>query len=173
MANILHSSESAEWYTPVGIVERARVALGGVIDVDPCGNARTNEIIKAKRYITRGEDGLTADWGVGSAFVNPPGGRGSVAKWWDKAVEFHRRDERNLVVFVLFNINSLQVLQNKSRKPPTDYVICIPRKRIAYLRADGSVGRSPPQASAIVCLAPYCTSSDVFGSIGSVVRRIG
>lgn len=72
-----HSSESNEHYTPAYIVEAARAALGGQIDLDPATCALANEVVKADRWFGRGsplgEDGLAHVWG-GTVFLNPPGG---------------------------------------------------------------------------------------------------
>lgn len=83
----LHSSASAEHYTPNPYIDAAQYVLGGV-DLDPASSAAANEIVRATRYYTAEDDGLAQPW-FGRDFVNPPGDRrGRLVKaFWRKANE--------------------------------------------------------------------------------------
>lgn len=77
----LHSSGTAEHYTPPEIVEAARLTMGA-IDLDPFSCAAANAIVKAREYISLeiGVDGFGHSWcnekgGAARVFVNPPGGK--------------------------------------------------------------------------------------------------
>lgn len=146
-----HTSESKEWYTPQDIVERARAALGGTICLDPASCEEANKVVKADKFWTKEDDGLSKDWrGHETIFVNPPGGRGSAPLWWDRAVGAYQHGAS--VVFVMFNIQQLQTIQ--SSKTSEFFVgLCIPRKRIQYTSPTGKTSR-PPHASAIAYLGP-------------------
>lgn len=52
---------SHEWYTPQRYIEAAREVLGG-IDLDPASSALANETVKAARYFTIDDDGLSKTW---------------------------------------------------------------------------------------------------------------
>jgi len=73
----LKLSESIEWYTPAKYIEAARQAMGA-IDLDPASTRMANNIVKAKRYITKDDDpdGLSQPWS-GNIWLNPPYGQGS------------------------------------------------------------------------------------------------
>ncbi len=71
-ANVRHSSETVECYTPVWLVEAARTALGG-FDLDPASCAVANEVVRATRIHTAEDNGLLQPW-CGRIFVNCPGG---------------------------------------------------------------------------------------------------
>ena len=72
------------WTTPACVLDRVRQV--GPIALDPCSNDAS--IVAAHRSIKLPQSGLAADWGTlaydGLVFVNPPYGRGELAKWMDK-----------------------------------------------------------------------------------------
>jgi hypothetical protein len=67
--------KSNEWYTPAKYIEAAREVLGS-IDLDPASCALANETVKATRYFTKDDDGLSKAWS-GNVWLNPPYGRTS------------------------------------------------------------------------------------------------
>ena len=135
-----HSSESAEHYTPLDIVHRAKASLGG-IDLDPASCDEANGWILAKRIFTRKEDGFTQPW-WGRVFLNPPGGlsdnqqrpvkmkcretgscglpvghthegvESSQKKWWFKLAREFGSGNVTAAVFVCFSVELLQTTQN-------------------------------------------------------------
>ena len=67
--NASHDNDD-EWYTPPALVEACRAAMGG-IDLDPASHEVANRVVKAARYFSAVDSGLTKDWG-GRVFLNPP-----------------------------------------------------------------------------------------------------
>ena len=57
----------------------------GYIALDPCSN-EWSTVPSACRYDGVHVDGLTAPWGSGPVFVNPPYGRGHLRPWASKVV---------------------------------------------------------------------------------------
>jgi len=68
------TSGDDEWYTPAKYVELARKVLDG-IDLDPASNKFAQKVVKAGKYFTADDDGLTKAW-QGSVWLNPPYSRG-------------------------------------------------------------------------------------------------
>jgi len=66
----LHGDGQSEWYTPAKYVELAQEAMGG-IDLDPATCDFAQKTVKAKRYFTAEDDGLSRKWS-GRVFLNPP-----------------------------------------------------------------------------------------------------
>ena len=156
--NARHSSETDEHYTPAPIVDAARDALGGTIDLDPASCVAANRIVRAERIHSRVDNGLAQEW-RGRVFCNPPGGktdgRSNQKIWWGKLVNEYLHGRVSAAVFLSFSIELLQTSQVHATGPtPHDYTICFPSRRIAYTREDGSKGASPPHASMLIYLGP-------------------
>lgn len=61
-----------QWFTPPEIIEAARDALGGFIDLDPFSCAEANGTVRAIKYYDLEDDGFAQTW-HGRVFVNWPG----------------------------------------------------------------------------------------------------
>jgi len=70
---IAFSSESNEYYTPSQFVEAARTVMGK-IDLDPASHEIAQQTVKATRYWTMADDGLSHEW-HGHIWLNPPYGK--------------------------------------------------------------------------------------------------
>jgi hypothetical protein len=165
--NPRHLSLSVEHFTPRYIVDIAREALGGVIDLDPASSEHGNATVKARRFFSIENDGFIQPWS-GAVFLNPPGGKSDGSsnqkRWWQKLVEEHVSGRVKEAVFLSFSIELLQTSQvgprvNALETPPRlltphDYTVCFPSRRIAYLKEDGTIGGSPPHSSALIYLGP-------------------
>jgi DNA N-6-adenine-methyltransferase (Dam) len=73
-----------EWFTPIEYVDRVRDVLGE-IDLDPASHALAQKIIRAARFFTREDDGLTKDWS-GRVWLNPPYAQPLIGQFVDKLV---------------------------------------------------------------------------------------
>jgi hypothetical protein len=62
-----------DWNTPQRFLAAVRLAFGGRIGLDPCGNGSSKVGAVIEYRLERGEDGLALHW-VGQTFVNPPFG---------------------------------------------------------------------------------------------------
>lgn len=175
--NAQHSSASVRWFSPDKIVEPGRVALGGTIDVDPASEALANETIRATRYITEDEDGLTAPWGVGvSVWLNPPGGkvdnRSLAGLFWRRMMLERMAGNMSHGIFVAFSVELLQTTQSKDVPGCSEFLVCVPDKRIKFTRPEGPA-LSPTHANAIVYVRGTVDNSSVFveqfKSVGSLL----
>lgn len=70
---------SAEYFTPPAIIEASRRVMGG-IDLDPASCELANTVVKAARFYTQQDDGLSLPW-YGRIWLNPPFGK----RAWDKS----------------------------------------------------------------------------------------
>lgn len=167
-----HSSASVEHYTPQYVVDAA-VRTMGDIDLDPASCEFANRTVKSREYFN--SDGLTRHWS-GRVFLNPPGGRGSVKQWWCKLLKHYSARDVSQAVFLAFSLEFLQNGQVGECRSPTQFPICIPRKRIAFIGQDGLEQKNPTHANAIIYLPPFdnqlgtvATFRRAFAGIGDVL----
>ena len=150
--NALHSKQTAEWYTPPDIVQRARWSLGE-IDLDPATTALANATVMADLFFTKEYSGLDQPW-RGRVFVNPPGGL--VREFWRKALTEYTAGRMKACVWIGYSLQQLQTLQTDGPGPvQIAAAICYPRKRIAFIDAEGKPSRSPTHANYIAYLGQY------------------
>ena len=81
-----------EWYTPPEIIEAARKVMGGTITLDPASSSDAQKIVKARRFFSAEDDGLSKPWRAQRAWVNPPfggepDGSSRLTKWVGKLLE--------------------------------------------------------------------------------------
>lgn len=183
---VRHSSATPEHYTPAYVVEAARETLA-VIDLDPFSCEAAQRTVRAAKWMGGpgyNGDGWEEPWG-GRVFVNPPGGKfdgqSNQKRAWFRLEEHHRNWLVSAGIFVCFSVEMLQTTQSKTptgARLPLDFPICYPAKRIAYTRADGKVGGSPPHSSCIILVPSRVAQGDpemvrrfrdTFGRIGRVV----
>ncbi len=145
--SVLVSSKSNEWFTPPQYADAAREVMGSV-DLDPASNEIANRLIKAKRYFTIEDDGLSKKWHCDSLFVNPPygklGARSNQDLWSRKLMEEFlcaRTQSAIILTRVVAGYVWFDNLFHKVRPP-----VCITEGRIAFIKPewvneDGSVTR--------------------------------
>lgn len=80
---IANNSGDSEWYTPERYIESARTVMER-IDLDPASCEEANRTVKANRYYSIENDGLSQAW-TGNVWLNPP--YSQVAKFIDKLLD--------------------------------------------------------------------------------------
>jgi len=84
-AHVAYSSGDNEWYTPEQYIESALVVMGN-IDIDPASSKIANAKIKAQKYYTLNNDGLSKKW-VGKVWLNPPYAQPAIDNFCDKLLK--------------------------------------------------------------------------------------
>ena len=74
-----------EWYTPAKYIEAARKVLG-TIELDPASSSVAQATVKAGRFFTREDNGLTQDW-FGKVWLNPPYSQPEIWEFCKKLVD--------------------------------------------------------------------------------------
>jgi ParB family chromosome partitioning protein len=163
---ILHSSETVEWYTPVKYIESARKVMGS-IDLDPASCAVANKLIKAKIYFNKRKNGLSRDW-FGNVWLNPPYGRGGQSAWTQKILEQYQIeyiDQGILLVNAATDTNWFT--------PLWGYPICFVRNRIKFISEDGQKKHNPTHANVFVYFGKNRNDFiDEFTQYGPVITKV-
>jgi DNA N-6-adenine-methyltransferase Dam len=133
-------SGSNDWWTPPAFIEAARKVMGS-IDLDPASCTEANQIVRAERYYTIADDGLTQRW-YGNVWCNPPYGRtsgkGNQELWTHKLIteyECGNVEQAILLINACMGTACVQRLIN-------EYPLCFVRGRIRFI-APGRSESSP------------------------------
>lgn len=166
---ILHRSESNEWYTPKQYVDGVRQVLGE-IDFDPASSEIANQTVMARQIFTLKEDGLMQKW-HGRVFLSPPYGfRGNESNqklWSKKLIEEWSRGKVSEAILLANAMTASKWFQ-----PLWDYTLCFTNHQIRFYRPDGSIGNQPTHASVFVYLGQNRERfTDVFSLFGSIVEK--
>lgn len=124
-----------------------------------------------KKTKERGPCTETGDCGLPVPHVHE-GVDSSQKRWWQELVaNWSTPGGVPDAIFVCFSIELLQSTQVDPQGPlPLEFPICYPARRVAYLKPDGSVGSSPPHASAIICVS---RDSDITMNFRTEFARLG
>lgn len=174
--NVQHSSRTDRWHTPDYVLDLARAVLGD-IDLDPCSETAANERVSARYFLTEEDDGLSKAWGEHwvdsdsyiyspvSAFVNPPGGKrngkSNARLWWRKLMDEVAKGDVTHAIWLSFSLEHLQTTQGDTPSI-LDFPICVPRKRIRFLRPDGTPGPAPSHSNVIAYVPGTVDRTDLF-----------
>ena len=83
--HVSNNSGNNEWYTPQKYIVLAREVMGD-IDLDPASCEYANKTVKALKYFSVDDDGLSKEW-HGRVWMNPPYGTETIAKFTEKFVD--------------------------------------------------------------------------------------
>lgn len=162
---VLTSSESNEWWTPPPEIEAVRAALGGVIDLDPASHPVPQTWIRAERFFTVEDDGLSKPW-HGNVFLNPPygktKGRSNQETWGRYLLEEHRAGRVVRAVYLTKTVPGYVWWDDffhggvGTPGPRWPGPVCITRGRIPFVRAElGALTGLPPARVANMALKAW------------------
>ncbi len=157
------SYDSDEWYTPPEYIEAARKVMGG-IDLDPASCAEAQKIVKAKRYYSKEQDGLTKQW-KGRVWLNDP--FSLAGSFIEHLIE--ELDAGRTTQCVVLKNNSTDTQWFHDLAPRGR--VCMPRGRIGFLYPDGTPVKDNRQGQVFF----YCGPNEraflkIFGEFGLVGR---
>ncbi|MDJ0579059.1 DNA N-6-adenine-methyltransferase [Crocosphaera sp.] len=166
--NILHSSKTTEWYTPPHLIELARKVMGK-IDLDPASNNVAQKWIKAEKYYTIEDDGLTKIW-TGNVWLNPPYGNGITTKWIDKLLEEYGSMVMPEAIILVRPAVSSRWFNTLAQ----NFVRCETLFRIRFIDANGTEQKSPAHGNVLFYVGKknMGTFVEVFDRIGVISRPI-
>ena len=167
--NVMHSSESNEWYTPKRYADLAHAVMGG-IDLDPASCQAANQNIQANRIFDIDDGGFDRKW-FGRVWLNPPYGRGDdgsyQAAWSQKLIAEYKSGN---VSEAMLLVNA--ATGNKWFADLWEFPICFVDHRIRFVSPQGQ-NSQPTHSNVIVYLGENTRSFiEVFSEIGVVAGRL-
>lgn len=159
---INQDSGDFEYYTPQEIIEAAREVLG-VIDLDPASSAAANLRVKAARYYSIHDNGLSLPW-VGCVFLNHPFSRDGNHTWVRKLQTEYLNGNIHASCNITFASTSEQWFQPLLRQPQ-----CFLVPRTNYILPDGTKKVGVTKGSAVTYFGPHVNRFRlVFSKLGVV-----
>lgn len=163
--HVSQASGENEWYTPLGIIDRARKAMGG-IDLDPASCELAQRHVKAKRFYAIADDGLSLPWN-GRVWLNPPYARELCAMFTAKLIESVSSGDVPQACALVNNATETtwcQLLITSST------AICFHAGRISFLDKNGQPSNSPLQGQLIAYIGTRSTEfAACFCDVGAIV----
>lgn len=157
------NSGENEWYTPPEYIEAARDVMGS-IDLDPasCDTAQVN--VKAKRFFTAEDDGLSKKW-TGNVWLNPPYSKDWIGQFSAKVVSESGRFAQAVVL-----VNNATDTAWFHELASVASAVCFLRGRVKFLDRTGKPANTPVQGQAVLYVGPNVESfRKRFSSFGFVV----
>lgn len=157
------NSGENEWYTPPEYIEAARDVMGS-IDLDPasCDTAQVN--VKAKRFFTAEDDGLSKKW-TGNVWLNPPYSKDWIGQFAAKVVSESGRFAQAVVL-----VNNATDTAWFHELASVASAVCFLRGRVKFLDRTGKPANTPVQGKAVLYVGPNVESfRKRFSSFGFVV----
>lgn len=155
-----------EWYTPPQYIEAARDVMGS-IDLDPASSDIANSIVKASKYYTKEDDGLSHEW-HGNVWLNPPYCQPEIKQFSFAVSEKYRTGEMQQAIVLVNNATETAWFQEIMSAASA---ICFVKGRIKYLDKTGEPVNSPLQGQCFLYLGNNTESFDtVFRSFGPVAK---
>ena len=116
-----------EWYTPSDIIEAARRVMGR-IDLDPASCEAANEVVRAKQFYTKEDNGLEQEW-RGKVWMNPPYKQPLVADFCDKVIHHFLRGEVTEAIVLVNNATDVGWFQRAAEHA---HGICLTLGRVSF-----------------------------------------
>lgn len=159
---INQTSGDVEIYTPENIIEAARRTLG-TIDLDPASSAAANERVRATRFFTKEDDGLSQPWS-GRVWLNHPFSREFNKKWVAKAEQETTSGRVSALCMICFASTSEAWF-----RPLLRYPQCFLSPRTNYLRPDGTIYRGVTKGSVVTYMGRNLMAfANAFQELGEI-----
>ena len=156
-----------EWYTPGEYIEAVRSFMGG-IDLDPASSEQAQKVVKAKRFFTTDDDGLSHKW-AGRVWLNPPYAQPAIEQFAEKMVSEVCAGHVVEAVMLTHNYTDTAWFHSAASAAAA---ICFTRGRIAFVDPQGRKA-APTQGQAFFYYGSRAADfKKAFGVRGFVVRNV-
>jgi len=185
---INQDSGDCEHYTPVELMSLVHQVLGH-IDLDPASNELANEIVDARAFFTKHDNGLSKPW-FGKVWMNHPFHKGEKACNLRCKKKTCETRGHCITEDIPGNYDWTSYLANEYEEGRVDEAICItfssmsetwmtgpllpnlqcfPRGRIHYRKPDGTINKQATKGSV---LTYFGKNGDKFKQVFSVIGTV-
>jgi ParB family chromosome partitioning protein len=162
-AHVAYNRGEQQWYTPPEYIEAARAVLGK-IDLDPASSDKAQETVRARRYFTAGDDGLSKPW-RGRVWLNPPYSASLVGLFTRKLCDHLEAGEVTAALLLVNNCTERTWFQDGLGLA---VAVCFPAGRVKFLDPNDKPG-APLQGQGILYFGPDAAKfKATFGRFGQV-----
>jgi ParB family chromosome partitioning protein len=144
VAHVGQATGQPEWYTPPEYLEASREVLGG-IDLDPASSEVAQASVRAGRFFTADDDGLTKPW-KGRVFLNPPYAAELVGRFVEKLCSHYEAGDVTAAILLVNNATETAWFFEASQRAAA---LCLPTGRVKFLDEEGNPG-APLQGQAVL-----------------------
>ncbi len=154
-----------DFYTNPRIIQAARAAMGGRIDLDPASCREANAIVDATRFYGFRENGLLQPW-YGNVWLNPP--YGNWEEWVPKTLaEWHSGTVQQICLISTSRVTTAQMFHPLVRESAALVVMC---GRLAFW---GPNARAPDEGHTVFYFGERVAEfADAFSMIGTTFGRV-
>jgi ParB family chromosome partitioning protein len=123
-----------EWHTPQDVIDAARDVLV-TIDLDPASTEAAQRTVRAARYFTKEDDGLTQEW-RGKVWLNPPYAQPEIANFVEKLIDEYVAGRVSQAILLTHNFSDTQWFHAAARAAR---VFCLTKGRVRFVDTDGNL----------------------------------
>ena len=164
---INQDSFNTEYYTPAYIIERVRSVLGE-IDLDPASSVIANRTVKAKRFFSEEDNGLSKEW-TGKVWMNHPFNKAENKTWITKLCYHYAVKDITEGCCITYASTSEAWFQ-----PLLYFPQCFISKRVNYVLPSGDVKKGATKGSVVTYLGKNLLGFyEQFNDLGTVKVSLG
>jgi phage N-6-adenine-methyltransferase len=158
-----------EWYTPAIYIDAARDVLGS-IDLDPASSKEAQASIRAKKFYTLDDDGLSKDWN-GTVWLNPPFASSLVKPFAAKLIESVKAGSVPAAIMITNAYTETSWFHSLAT---ASAAVCFTRGRVKFDSPHGEKA-APTNGQSFFCFSDDVqqvrTFSERFAKFGLVIMR--
>lgn len=155
-----------EWYTPPQYIAMAREVMGG-IDLDPATSEVANDVVKAEKYFTVKDDGLSQDW-FGRVWLNPPYSQPAIFNFIEKLTGEYSAGNVDQAICLTHNYTDTQWFHLAAS---VCSAVCFTRGRIGFLSPTGEKASATQGQAFFYYGSNTAGFTAVFSAVGVVFIR--